>query len=339
LLADGGISRKLQLAIRLNREGNRVEIIPETEWLAGLGLVERHSEVRRLYTSSMLARVLHVSVETVHSWIRRGLLRPVRRVFRLAYFDFQEAAGAKRLAELIAGGVSPRTIERALASLKGWLPNVERPLTQLALLADAGRLLVRRGDALVEPSGQRRLPFADVRSEERESAKLPESAAHPSTAQTVADWYARGEQFEEEGELEAAADAYRNALMLGGPDAEAAFALGHTLYRMGRPEAARERFAQAVECDPDYVEAWNNLGSVLAELGRLEAAADAFRCALAVYPDYADAHYHLADTLEEMGEPAEAAEHWRAYLCHDSRSSWAEQARQRLALMGCNEAE
>ena len=75
----------------------------------------------------MLADLLGVSVAVIRRWHRRGLIVPVREVRRLPYFDFQEVATARRLAELLAAGVSPRAIERQLESLARYLPGVTRP--------------------------------------------------------------------------------------------------------------------------------------------------------------------------------------------------------------------
>ena len=79
----------------------------------------------------MLAELLGVPVAVIRRWHRRGLIVPVREVRRLPYFDFQEVATARRLAELLAAGVSPRAIEKKLAALARYLPGVERPLAQL----------------------------------------------------------------------------------------------------------------------------------------------------------------------------------------------------------------
>ena len=56
----------------------------------------------------MLAELLGVSVAVIRRWHRRGLIVPAREVRRLPYFDFHEVATARRLAQLLAAGVSPR---------------------------------------------------------------------------------------------------------------------------------------------------------------------------------------------------------------------------------------
>ena len=82
-----------------------------------------------------------------------------RQVRRLPYFDFQEVATARQLAELLASGISPQAIEKKLAELGRWLPDVERPLAQLSIIVEGKNLLLRQGEGLLEPGGQFRFDF------------------------------------------------------------------------------------------------------------------------------------------------------------------------------------
>ncbi len=70
------------------------------------------SNISRTYTGCIRRpcwrSLLGVPVAVIRRWHRRGLIVPVREVRRLPYFDFQEVAAARRLAELLAAGVSPR---------------------------------------------------------------------------------------------------------------------------------------------------------------------------------------------------------------------------------------
>ena len=328
LLEGGQVTQNLQAALDLQGQGKPIEVLSETEWLARIGAVEGHGEVHRHYTPAMLARILGVSTATVQGWVRRGLIRPVRHVYRLAYFDFQEAASAKRIAELVESGVAPATLERALASLERFLPAIDRPLSQLALLAEGNEVLIRRGRHLVEPTGQRRFDFEPQHDPENveEDQNAPE-AGEPHTVPQLCELAA---ELEEQEQFVEATEAYRRALLLGGPDAEIAFRLGNLLYQLGQVEAARERYYEAVETDPDYVEAWSNLGCVLSELNQPGEAIEAFECALEIHDEYADAHYLLANVLQEQGRHEEEADHLQAYLRFDQRSTWADEAKRRL---------
>ncbi len=140
-------------------EHGTIEVVGETQLWQRLGLVEQSPEVHRLYTPAMLAELLHVPIAVIRRWHRRGLIVPVREVRRLPYFDFQEVATAKRLAALVAAGVSPRAIERKLELLARFVPGVRRPLAQLAVIIEGRDILLRQGDGLIEPGGQRRFDF------------------------------------------------------------------------------------------------------------------------------------------------------------------------------------
>lgn len=320
--------------IRSGSEEGRLEVIQETELWQRLGLVDSGQEIHRLYTPAMLAELLGISVAVIRRWHRRGLIVPAREVRRLPYFDFQEVATARRLAALLAAGLSPDAIERKLEAMSRCLPGVERPLAQLSVIVEGRQILLRQGGGLFEPGGQMRFTFEDL---------PPTPSAEGPAVLSLADTEATGESpsaealcraagaMEEAGRLEAAADLYRAALAAEGPRAETCFQLAELLYRMGDLGAARERYYMAVELDEDYVEARANLGCLLAEMGRADLALAAFQGALAYHPDYVDAHYHLARMLDQIGQPEDAEAHWKAFLALAPESPWAEQARQRLA--------
>lgn len=331
----------LDEATRQAAAQGRVEIITETQFWQRLGLVEGDQSIRRLYTPAMLAGLLKVPVAVIRRWHKQGLIVPEREVHRLPYFDFQEVATARRLTELVAAGASPAMIERKLAELARYVPDVQRPLAQLSVLVEGRQLLLRQGATLVEPGGQRRIEFdvpegGDDGTSSGEVETLPatvrlgphvDPAVCPASAEEM---LALAAELENDGQLAAAADFYRAALAAGGPRAEVCFQLAELLYRMGDLAGARERYYIAIELDENYVEARANLGCVLAESGQLQLAVAAFEGALTHHADYPDVHYHLARTLDELRRPAEAEPHWREFLALALESPWADEARERL---------
>ncbi len=410
--------RHFDEAIREAIDAGRIEVITETQLWQRLGLVDLEQNVRRLYTPAMLAELLGVPLAVVRRWHRRGLIMPVREVRRLPYFDFQEIATARRLAELLAAGMSPQTIEKKLAELARYLPKIDRPLAQLSVIVEGKNLLLRQGDGLVAPGGQTWFDFQRTEQEASHADSVPEEsdvslaespdvvarsgdvvarsgdvvaptgdvvARSPDRATalgdlrsgpvarsgdratthadratkpvgrgktqrdepqailpiapaifarataSVSDLVERAARLEDEGDLEAAADMYRTAMAIGGPDPSACFALAELLYRLGDVTAARERYFMTIELDEEYVEARANLGCVLAELGQRELAIAAFEGALTFHDEYPDVHYHLARALDDLDRPAEAEVHWRAFLSLAPESPWAATARQRLS--------
>ena len=316
-----GLGAWFDAATQRQIDDGAIEVITETQLWQRLGLVDAEHEVHRLYTPAMLAELLGVPVAVIRRWHRRGLIVPVREVQRLPYFDFQEVATARRLAELLAAGVSPPAIEKQLEALGRYFPGVGRPLAQLSAIVEGKKILLRQGDGLIEPGGQLRFDF-DVWQGE----PTPQQAVPTSPGQMCL----LAAELEEDGQLAAAAEMYRAALAAAGPKAEICFQLAELLYRQGDLGGARERYYMAVELDEDYVEARANLGCVLAEMGQRELAVAAFEGALRYHPDYADVRYHLARTLDELNDREEAEEHWRIFAAEAPDSPWADEARRRL---------
>ena len=143
-------------------EEGKIEVLTETQLWQRLGLVEHEHDIHRLYTPAMLADLLKVPVAVIRRWHRRGLIVPVREVRKLPYFDFQEVATARRLTELLAAGMTPKTIEKKLEEIARYLPDVKRPLAQLSVIVQGKQILLRQGDGLVEPGGQMRFDFEAV---------------------------------------------------------------------------------------------------------------------------------------------------------------------------------
>ena len=338
---EAGIEALLDESSRQAVESGSLMVILETELWQRLGLVDAGQDAHRLYTPAMLADLLEVPIAVIRRWYRRGLIVPVREVRRLPYFDFQEVATARRLAELLAAGMSPRAIEKKLEALKRYLPGVERPLVQLSIIIQGKQILLRQGDGLIEPGGQLRFDFEAAEAAETAG----ESDKHPGAATEVLSLAERGvdppmspeqicrlaAEHEDENQLEAAAEMYRAALAAGGPVSEICFQVAELLYRLGDLNGARERYYMTIELDEDYVEARANLGCVLAETGQHELAVAAFQGALAYHADYADAHYHLARALDDLSRHDEARTHWQSFLELAPDSPWAAEARARLA--------
>lgn len=325
-----------------------LQVLTETELWQRLGLVEAEQAVRRLYTPAMLADLLGVSVRVIRMWHRRGLIIPARTAHRLPYFDFQEIATARRLAELMAAGASPQALERRLSELAAILPNAERPLTQLGVLVEGKQLLLRQGEGLIEPGGQLRIDFDALEKERQRSDSSASDVSERAEIFSIANHEAMTFPLpqhppaeedpllvdaylaEEEGDLTTAIDCYHAILARDGIRADISFQLGELLYRSGQIEAARERYYVTIELDESFVEARASLGCVLAEIGRLELAVAAFEGTLQMHDDYPDVHYNLARVLDDLGRADEAEPHWQRFLQLAPESPWADEARSRL---------
>ncbi len=319
----------------------KLTIINETQLWQELGLVDRDPDAYRLYTPAMLARLLDVSIATIRRWHRRGLIRPTRQVNRLPYFDFQEVASARRIAEWIAKGASQKSVESKLSNLAMLYPDLQRPLSQLSVIVEGREVLLRQGEGLVEPGGQMRIDFDagdttheaddDVKVLSIESQQPEQITAEPLTRlSTPEQFFELAAEMEDAGDIKAAAEVYRAMGLALGPSADASFRLAEVLYQSGELLAARERYYQAIELDTEFVEARASLGCLLVELGQRDLAISAFQGALEHHPDYPDVHFHLARLFDELGQENKADKHWHEFLDLAPKSPWAEEARERL---------
>lgn len=341
LEADGKPSVKLQQAERFNADGLDIRIVNESEWLGFVGLDGRRGELHRRCTPAMLSQMLNVSVHQIRRWERMGLIKAVAHVCRLPFFDFQEVAGARRLAELVEAGVAVKEIQSSLAKLETVVGVGERPLAQLEILAGGRHVLYRDGAGrLKTAAGQRMFDFAaPPASDETESASektgpaslpLPAEPSADRSRWTAYDWFGEARRLADDGELAPAAEMLRMSLM-DDPDApEVHFYLAEVLYRQGNVAGALERYYVAAELDHNYLEAWTQIGCLHSEQQQFTPAIDAFDIALDIHSDYPDAHLHKAETLHQAGRSSEAVAHWRRYLEFDQSGPWAEAARKRL---------
>jgi len=114
-----------------------------------------------------------------------------------------------------------------------------------------------------------------------------------------------GNVLKDQGDWRAAIDAYRQALRIYPGHAMLLNNLGHALHRGGQSEQAIRSLKQALHVEPGYAEAWVNLGNALKD-GDEQGAIAAYRKALQCNPDLPEAYNNLGALLEEQGQAEEA---------------------------------
>lgn len=325
--------------IEANADG-RIQVLNETQFWQELGMVDPDLDIGRLYTPAMLAGLLDLPLSTIRRWHRRGLITPTRQVNKLAYFDFQEVASARRIARLIASGATPQSIETKLSRLAGLYPTLHRPLSQLTVIVEGRDVLLRQGEGLIEPSGQKRIDFDSLAEPAGEHATSQVLSIHSAAPQVTLEQLATPDEFlrmaiefEDVDDVDSAIEVYRAMGLAVGPSADACFRIAELLYQKNDLPGARERYYIAIELDESFVEARASLGCVLVELGERELALAAFHGALFHHPDYPDVHFHLARLLDELNQPEQAEPYWHTFLDLAPKSPWAEEARERLGMI------
>ncbi len=110
----------------------------------------------RLYRTSEVVDRLGISRRQLQYWAQTGLVAPSattpgghRR------YSFEDLVALRTAARLIDGGISVQRIRKSLAALRRTLPEVERPLTELVLVATGDVVLVFGEETVFEAiSGQ-----------------------------------------------------------------------------------------------------------------------------------------------------------------------------------------
>ena len=288
------------------------------------------------YSSAMFAELLEVSPAMVRQWHRRGWLRELEVVQKLAYFALTELLPAKRLAQLAKNGLPNAEIAKKLDALQALFPDIDRPIAALDLRIVGRDIFLTKENKLVDTIGQELFDFAETPSQIIEySFSQLDLAFDSPPAVLLSGLSPLGQSpdkdelcrlawhLEEQGQLDQAVEFFRAALAAGGPDASICFQLAELLYRLDDKTAARERYYMAIEIDENFVEARAGLGCILAETGDLELAVSAFQGALLHHPDYADVHYHLGMTLQKLSKPIEAEHHLQRFHELMPNSPWA----------------
>ncbi|WP_225031234.1 tetratricopeptide repeat protein [Paraburkholderia sp. XV] len=112
------------------------------------------------------------------------------------------------------------------------------------------------------------------------------------------------------GQYQTACDLIMAAITRN-PQAFYYYNLGNVMQANNRPAAAAECFRQALVLQPDYVDAHNNLGNAQRALKDHHGAVQSFCQAINLKPDHARAYNNLANTLMELDELEAAIEAWR----------------------------
>ncbi len=123
--------------------------------------------------------------------------------------------------------------------------------------------------------------------------------------------YHKGLARHQSGDFSAAAELYRQVVVLEPTHADALHMLGIAAFQLGLGEAAVETIGRALAVRNPFPEAQGNLGTVFQSLGRLVEAEDAFRTAIRQSPAIAAFHFNLGNLLVEQSRIEAAADSYR----------------------------
>ena len=267
------------------------------------------------YTTRDISRLLGLSPSQIRSFVRSGLIEPVRRAGGRYVFSFEELVFLKAARDLLSSRIGPQRIQRALTRLREKMPEVGRA-SGLRLSAEGRRVVVGDGQTRWLPeSGQILLEF-EVAELARKVAPLARRAfreAKTGPRQLSAEeWYGWGCELEAVSPAEAR-EAYERALELDPEHPDAHVNLGRLLHEGGKPAEAESHYRLALAARPEDATAAFNLGVALEDLGRAQDALSAYERAAEIDPANADAHFNAASLCEHLGQVAAALRHLKAY--------------------------
>jgi predicted O-linked N-acetylglucosamine transferase (SPINDLY family) len=119
-------------------------------------------------------------------------------------------------------------------------------------------------------------------------------------------WFARGVQLQQNGALEEAVSAYREALRARPAFPEALSNVAAALRALRRLDEAQSSATQALTLRPAYPRALNTRGLIALDAGRGAAAVADFQRALVLEPRFPEALHNLATALMQLKRYAEA---------------------------------
>jgi tetratricopeptide (TPR) repeat protein len=131
---------------------------------------------------------------------------------------------------------------------------------------------------------------------------------------TLAEMMALASQNHQSGQLELAAQLYRQILQEAPDHAETLFRLAGVCLNLGWFTEAAANYQKVLRLVPNGAAVHGDLGVALAQLGQLDEAAACLRRAVSLDPQYADAHNNLGLVLAKQGRIDEAVTNYRQSL-------------------------
>jgi len=116
------------------------------------------------------------------------------------------------------------------------------------------------------------------------------------------DFYALGNAFKDQGDLDQAIRCYHKAIELNPDLAEACNNLGNAYKLKAQLNNAFIYYQKACRLNPRYAQAYYNLGILYQETGRFKEALASYHNAVSLSPQFVEAHFNLGNTFRELGK-------------------------------------
>ncbi|HFB83809.1 MAG TPA: tetratricopeptide repeat protein [Thermodesulfatator sp.] len=266
--------------------------------------------MKQAFRLDEVVRLTGLSASQIKTLARRRIV-PSGRDKDGPFWGFRELRALRRIKAFLDQGMD---LERLIRGLRRLDPE-DLPRLELR----GRRLLLRRGDVLLEPGGQLCLDFSPL---------CPQTLdLSPTTAEG---WFYLGLSREAQGDQSGALLAYQKALELDPQHADSLVNLGNLHYQEGDLSQAKERYFEALMIEPDHPEASFNLGCLLMEEAEPAMAAVFFRRVVEKDPEFSDAYFCLGEALLLIDRTREARIWLKRYLSVDPQGPYAPLARKLL---------
>src|SRR5258706_433603 len=146
-----------------------------------------------------------------------------------------------------------------------------------------------RGEISYSMDDMQSLDNDDTTSRNGTTAQSPDLAEQ--------EWTDRGNVAAQQGDYEAAAEAFEHAVEANPSDARARYNLALAQQYLGDAESAVAGYRRAIDLDPQLIDAYTNLGNLYNELGLHEEALETFRVALEFDPANDELYNNLGDAF------------------------------------------
>jgi protein O-GlcNAc transferase len=150
----------------------------------------------------------------------------------------------------------------------------------------------------------------------------------PAGLARAADYFERGEAYEQQSLYAQAVSMYSEALRIDPNNIEAHYRMGVVYDKLGNPERAAQKYQDTLNLNPGHAGALSalagqhlNRGLRYRQQGQLAEATQELKAVLQFNPASSAAHQALGEIYEEQGQQAEAMQHYQEVLRTDPDSA------------------
>lgn len=284
-----------------------------------------------LFSVAEVVRLTGLSAVRLRRLDREGIVSPSGESLGRRAYTFRDLVVLRTIQGLLECKIKLKDIVGAVRILRGGLPLAARSLTEISIISDGQRIVVREPQGSFEPlTGQLVLEF-EVKEFQRDVVRILRPRREFERQNVAFQLYESACKLDEDpSSIEDACELYQRALSYDPTLSLAYTNLGNIRYRQGNEEAALDLYHRALDVDPAQPEALYNLGFCLLHRGNAASAIPFFEAATEINPSFANAQLYLAMAYELTGDRRRALPIWHRYLELEPLGEWADYARQHL---------